>query len=583
MILDAIFGLERRSKMVITGAGVGQDATLNRVFGPRGETVSGVDVVEDTPMTVSAWYAAIKLLAWTTGFLPLFVYRRLPNGDREPQPDNPSYRLLHDKPNPNMNAMIFRELGIIYTILWGNSYSWIERNVLGQPMALWPLHPRDVEVERAGSDGSLIYDISRMQNPPTSKTLLFAEEVLHVPGLGFNGIIGQSLVSFAAEHVGEALSAQQFASGHYANGPDPILAVKSEKSMTKEAKDEFRRQWYDIHADRRRHIALLDRGKEFQAVTGLPLKDLQYIEARQFMVTDAARWLGIPPHKIADLMRATFSNIAEQNIEFVQALLPWMRRFEQEYNAKLFPPGSDGNLFVEHVVDGLLAADPEKRANAFATGLQNGYLNRNEVRRLMNLNSMGPEGNVYTVQSNMTTIEKLLNPPDPPPIPPQFGGPPEAEEESEPTAGDADGAAEEEPEEDGEEQRRSMLVAAARPTFSKAIARMVRKEIWAIRKAAKEPRTFVTWLDGFYKQWPEKFAGGIRATVESCRRLGLDVNADKIATEHCKRSRSALLELSGTSKGRDLALWINREVAEWQTDIAETVTANLFDEENSHD
>ena len=559
MILDGIFGLEQRSRMVITGAGVGQDSTLNEVFGPRGETHAGVAVTEETPMTVSAWYAAVKLLAWSTAFLPLFVYQREKNGDREPAPSHPLYTLLHDRPNADMNSMIYRELGVIYVLLWGNSYSWIERNGAGTPTALWPLHPRDVQVKRA-RDRSLFYDISRLEDPPTSREFLFPDEVLHVPGLGFDGITGRSIVSFASEQVGESVAAQQFASGFYASGAQTNIAITHPGKL--KDPDRLRGMWLKKHAKPGSGPAVLDEGMDVKQI-GMPLADAQYIESRQFMVTDAARWTGLPPHKLADLLRATFSNIAEQNIEFVQALLPWMHRFEQEYNWKLFTIEQRVLFFVEHVPDGLLAADPEKRANSISTGLQNGYLTRNEARRLLNLNSMGPSGDVFTVQVNLQDIERLGDEPaEPDPIVDET--PPDTPED--------------EPEEPSDDQR-SMLVGTVRGTLRAALVRLIVKEAQEARSAAARPAEFVTWLDKFYRRsYPPKVEIGITPACEALRALGVEIDPTKTARELCDRSRAALLDLAGRSTAGNLADHIETEVTGWEQSLAGTLTDNLFSE-----
>ena len=240
-------------------------------------------------------------------------------------------------------------------------------------------------------------------------------EVLHVancvgiPRMGeIPGVTGKSVIEYAREQMGEALVAQQFGAGFFAGGATPTLAIKHPKPIKQPEK--FRERWEKVHGQSVRKIAVLDEGMDIK-VLGMPLEDAQFLESRQFYVTEVARWFGVPPHKLRDLMRATFSNIAEQKLEWYEDLLPWLTLSEQEYNAKLFTRG-ERQLFTEHVVEGLLKGDIEKRYNAYSTLLQWGVANVNEVRRRENMNSIGPVGDVYMVPANMMNAERLMDEPE---------------------------------------------------------------------------------------------------------------------------------------------------------------------------
>lgn len=569
MILDRLFGLETRSKMVVTGAGVGQDATLNRVFGPRPETRSGIEVTEETPLTLSAWYAAVRLLAWTTAYLPLNVYIRKGDGDKELRPKYPLYTLLHDRPNSDMNAMVFRELSLIYTILWGNAYSYIETDRGGTPGALWPLHPRDVIVER-NQNRKLFYNISHVEDPPTGKKILAQHEVLHVPGLTLDGVMGKSVVSFAAEHVGEAAAAQQFAAGFYASGAQPNIALKYDGKLDNNPAfaERLRKEWKTKHSNPAAGPAVLEGGMDVANI-GVSQADAQYIESRQFTVTEAARWLGVPPHKIGDLLRATFDNITEQNIEFVQALLPWMKRFEQEYNYKLFLPRQRGRYFVEHVPEGLLAGDPEKQNKAFATSLQNGWMTRNEVRKKKNENSMGPQGDIYTVQSNLVPLDRLGELLDAKQVQPE-------KEEPDDDGDDGD-------DDEAEDKSTRMLKTALHNTLRQKLREMIHVEARGIQRAAKEPKEFLTRTEKFYKSHEPKLAAAVRTLAEAGAAFDLPVDADAWAAEHCRRSTEALIELSGTVGSSRLAAAVETETKRWETDLPDTLSHLLFPMEDNRE
>jgi len=386
MLLKEIFGLELRHTggQVVTGAGLDQDATFERVFGGGPSTESGQQVTETTPLTVSGYLAAIRLLAWRTAFLPVFVYRRNGNNDRQQRRDHRLHRLVHDEPNPDMTGFGYYSSQLIRRILWGNSFAFIERNGAGEEVAFWPMDPAGVRIDRF-SKGRLAYDITRVSDPPTDKPVLMSSEVLHVPAFTLDGVLGMSLVEMAREQVGEAVAAQKFAGGFYHGGANPDLAITVKGKLGPKTGEDFRKRWESKHGSAKRRIAVLGMNEEIKPIT-MPLKDAQYIESRRFVVNDAARLLGLPPHMIGDLERATFSNITEQNIEFVQALRPWTKAEEEEYNRKLLREGERGSDYIEHVVDALMLADPKTQAEYFDRALQNGWMNRNEVRLLENMN-----------------------------------------------------------------------------------------------------------------------------------------------------------------------------------------------------
>ena len=556
MLLDSIFGWTneetRSTRLPVSGARLDQESTLQTVFDRRGLTTSGVEVTAETPLTVSGWYAAVRLLAWTTGYLPLKVFESLPNNEREVRPDHPLSPLLGLRPNPDMSAMQYRATSMVHVILWGNSFAWQERDAGGQVVHLWPLDPDGVHVGRFsrtnGRRGELAYDITSLDDPPTSKKVLTAEEVVHVPGLGFNGIVGRSVVSFAREHIGEAVAAQQYGAGHFAEGHRPDL-VFSHPAKLKSRKG-FRDRWKSQHGSAVRRIPILDEGMELKAVpNSMPLKDMVYIDARQFLVTDAARWLGVPPHKIADLIRATNANIVEQNIEWKQSLVPWMRLFEQEYNHKSFTAVERGRFFVEHITEALLQGDPAAQDASFAHRVQNGINTRNQVRRVLNQRGMGPAGDVYTVQSNLQPLDQLGK------------QPPESVGEAEQNGGEPDSTAKLEPTEG-----RSEITATRQAWFEDSFRSLLRMEVQELRRAADTPGRFIERLDKLFDALPTKARKYLRAAGEE---TGVDVAG--IVTDHCRTAHAAMLELAGEVVASQLPARVEEETRAW----LETLPAQL--------
>ncbi|KKM97194.1 hypothetical protein LCGC14_1170560 [marine sediment metagenome] len=405
MFLDRLFSNSRpvdtrhQTGKVVTGAGVGQDARLKAVFGPGPETLAGVPVTPRSALGIAAFFAGVRLISQTTAMLPVGVFRELKDNDREIVKVHQVSHLFNRHPNPTQTPMVFRELTTLYILLWGNSYNWIQVDGAGELMALWPLHPRDVVVTQDPKTLKLKYDISAIQDPPTSKKILADFEVLHVPGLGFDGLVGQSIVSYAREQLGESIATQNFSSGFYAGGAEPTMILRHPMSLDDETMDRFRRNWRKHHGSGRKELAVLDEDMDIKGI-GIPPRDAQYLESREFQVKEAARWLDIPLFMLADTARTATADISQQKISWFESLLPWTTKWEQEINRKLLLGEDD--LFTEYDIESLLLrTDAEKRHKAYGIALQWGWMNRNQVRKKERENSMGPDGDLYMRPANM--------------------------------------------------------------------------------------------------------------------------------------------------------------------------------------
>lgn len=408
MILDRLFGIDsgERAMIAVAGASVQQDATLKRVFGLQANTGAGVPVDEDTALNFSAVYAAVRLLSSIPGALPKFVYKRINDGgDKEIDRTNPVAKILHDRPNPVHTPIQYEEITRSLVLLWGRSVSYIERDGKGTPIALWPMHTK--QVYRSWSQRRPVYDVRHVSDcelfpkPPFSGVMLDDSQVLDV-----GAIDGKSIISRAREQIGEGLAAQAFGAGFYGGGAQPYLALKHPGTLTSGAQEKLRENWQRRHGDQTRRIAVLEENMDVKEI-GMPLDDAQFLESRKFYVTEIARWFGVPPHKLADLERATFSNIEEQQLEFYEGLIPWFARFVQEYHYKLFTESERETYLVDYMVEGLLKGNLAQRYAAYSTALQWGFMNRNEVRRKENLNSMGEDGDVFLVPVNMQPADAV--------------------------------------------------------------------------------------------------------------------------------------------------------------------------------
>ena len=354
------------------------------ITGGETTTRAGVTVTVDRAMQLSAVSACVRLLAESIASLPLNVYRRLDGGRRQRVVDVPEFRLLHDQPNELMTSFVWRETSSAHLLLWGNAYSLIVRGDGGSPTALLPILPQHVRVLKQ-PDGELAYQI----NGHGINRLINQADMLHVPGLSYDGLIGMSPIRYAAQSIGLGLAAEGYGAGFFGNSSIPSGFITTKAVLKPDQARDLGRRWQENYGgNRSQGTAVLDNDAKFERVT-IPPEEAQFIETRKFQLADIARWYRVPPHMIGDLERATFANIEHQGLQFVtHTLRPWLVRFEQEITRKLFPPMSDGTpseLYVEFNVDGLLRGDIKSRYEAYAIGRQWGWLSTNDIRSRENL------------------------------------------------------------------------------------------------------------------------------------------------------------------------------------------------------
>lgn len=344
-------------------------------------TTSGERVSPSAAMALAPYYACIRNISEDCAKLPLGVYERLERG-RKYLPAHPINRLL-SRPNDEMGGMSLRETLTHWALGWGGGIAEIE-TAGGVPVKLWPIHPSRVRIKR--SNGMLQYEIYPDQQS-TSRTvvILYEHEVFHLHGLGPDGTRGYDVAGFhgvATESVGEALACQSFGSSFYGNGLNPGLVFKHPGELSPEALDRLRESWRQKHGGpKRAHTPMIvEDGMEVTAIDIAP-KSAQLIETRQFKTEEICRWFRMPPHKIQHLLRATFGNIAEQNIEYVvDCLSPWLLRWEGEIDRKLL--AGAGNAYAKHTVEGLLRGNPEMQAAVLNQLFNMGSISRNEIRAM---------------------------------------------------------------------------------------------------------------------------------------------------------------------------------------------------------
>lgn len=378
--------------------------TTQRVY--IGQSQAGVIVNEDTALTFAALWACVRVISQTVAALPWGVYEKTPEGRREV--DGMVSWLLNSRPNPEMTAISFREALMAHVLTWGNGYAEILFDMAGRPSQLWLLAPDRVTPERNEETGELQY---RVTNGDGSLTILPPSRVLHIHGLGFDGVMGYSPVRMAARSIGVGIAQETFAQAFYANGAvfGTVLEMPV-KSMSPEQIEAAENNLNDKGRGPAKAFStkVVPEGSKPHNLT-MPLQDAQFLESRKFSVSDICRWYGVPPHKIADLDRSTNNNIEHQGIEFVtDAIVPWAIRLEQEVNVKLFSYRAQGRVYTKMCVASLMRGDSKARAEYYRTMVTIGAMSINEVRALEELNGIGSSGDAHLVQLNQTTLEYLV-------------------------------------------------------------------------------------------------------------------------------------------------------------------------------
>ena len=372
-------------------------------FGASG---SGKAVNARTAIQMSTVYACVRVIAETIASLPLHVYESNEGGSAKAV-KHPLYRLIHDEPNPEMTSFVWRETMLTHLLLWGNSYSQVIRNGRGQVVGLYPLLPDYMEVDR-DSKGVLTY---KYTNAEGVSRWLRPEDVLHIPGLGFDGIIGYSPVAMEKNAIGLGISAEEYGNKFFSNGARPSGILTHPNTVKDPAA--LRASWNAAYGgtSNASRVAVLEEGMTF-APLSMPNNEAQFLETRRFQVEEICRIYRVPPHMVGDLSRATFSNIEHSSIDFaVHTIRPWLVRIEQAMNRALFPDREKGRFYVQFNLDGLMRGDYKSRMEGYAIARQNGWMSANDIRELENQNPIPAEdgGDAYLCNGNMIPIKLAGN------------------------------------------------------------------------------------------------------------------------------------------------------------------------------
>ena len=375
-----------------------------------GGSTAGKAVTERSAMQMTAVYSCVRILSEAIAGLPLQFYRYTENGGKEKAVDHPLYFLLHDEPNPEMTSFVFRETLMTHLLLWGNAYAQIIRNGRGEVIALYPLMADRMSVNR-DADGQLYYEYTvYSDDAPTVKgntVRLAPTDVLHIPGLGFDGLVGYSPIAMAKNAIGMAIACEEYGAKFFANGAAPSGVLEHPGTIKDPSR--VRESWQSIFGGsaNSNKVAVLEEGMKYTPISISP-EQAQFLETRKFQIDEIARIFRVPPHMVGDLEKSSFSNIEQQSLEFVKYTLdPWVARWEQAMVRSLLNAEDKKRYFIKFNVDGLLRGDYQSRMNGYAIGRQNGWMSANDIRELENLDRISEEegGDLYLINGNMTKLK----------------------------------------------------------------------------------------------------------------------------------------------------------------------------------
>ncbi len=392
-----------------------RDAPTNRTSGSAysffmGGSTSGKRVNERTAMQMTAVYSCVRILSEAIAGLPLHVYKYNETGGKEKAVDHPLYFLLHDEPNPEMTSFVFRETLMTHLLLWGNAYAQIIRNGKGEVVSLYPLMPDRMTVNR-DTKGQLYYEYQvSNDDAPTVKgstVILKPSDVLHIPGLGFDGLVGYSPIAMAKNAIGMAIACEEYGAKFFANGANPSGVLEHPGTLKDPAK--VRDSWNAAFggSSNSHKVAVLEEGLKYTPISISP-NEAQFLETRKFQIDEIARIFRVPPHMVGDLEKSSFSNIEQQSLEFVKYTLdPWVSRWEQAIARSLFSQTEKTTYFIKFNVDGLLRGDYQSRMQGYSIGRNAGWMSANDIRELENLDRIPAEegGDLYLVNGNMLPLK----------------------------------------------------------------------------------------------------------------------------------------------------------------------------------
>lgn len=455
-------------------------------------TPTGLNITPDNALTVTAYFAAVRFRAFAVGSLPKILYQRIQDGNKRRAAEKKLYRILHDEPNDDMSAFDLWAMLDSHVTMRGNGYAEIVPDENGDVSALYPLRPDKMQVMRK-DDGSLEYVYELPEKFNRRKVVLAPERVLHLRGLTSDGVMGISQITYMRNAVGLAKATEHYGSAYFGNGANPGVVLKHPgKIKDRQMVDSLRGQWEEMHSglDNAHRVAILEEGMSVEKV-GLSPEDSQFLETRQFQITEIARMTDVPPSMIFELTNMNFASMEQMTLDYVvHHLRPWLVAYEQQCNRSLLLRSEkQSGYFVENLIDGLLRGDLATRYAAYAVGKTNGWLSTNDILRMENRNTIGKKGDVYMAPLNMSVVGE-----DGMPIPVVEKNPPQPNTPN----------------------MNANSLAVLLKDAAERIGKRELNEYTNARQKYKNPEKFSAWAEQFYKRdYPQYIRQVVKPFIEA--------------------------------------------------------------------
>lgn len=499
-ILNMIFGDVSWKDLDIRDA-AGWEGMLGTVSTYTGEPISATN-----SMRLSAYYRCTANISEAIGQLPFKVYQQ--NGKRgSGATTHPAYKLIYAEPNSEMTAESFRTTMTAHALNWGNGYAEIELSNGGEPIGLWPIHPSRMEPKR-NNNGDLIYLVHMEKGDPVP---LPPEKILHIHGIGVDGVLGLSIARQAAQTLGIRMAAAKYGASYFRNAsrPSGILSHPDSVVLDPEKKAALRSQWNEVYGgvDNVGRVVVLEGGGKYQNIS-IPPDEAQFIQTMNTTDLEICRWFNMPPWKIGIQDQAKgWGTVEATNTHYVQdTLMIWAIRWESEINRKLLG-GYDSGFYSKIEFQALLRGDLKTRQEYYRTMLTNGVYSVNTVLELEDMDPIGPEGDKHLVQVNLTPLDKVGE--EKPAAPFQQNAPDDEGDEEE-----------EENEETEETEEEANAFANVMPILVDAASRIIRKREHAFSNIANKAESvddFVTKADSFMAR---TYAENVDMFKPSCEAVG---------------------------------------------------------------
>lgn len=564
-------------------------------------TVAGISVTTSTALTYAAFWNAVYVISSQVAVLPRILYKRGTGDERERATNNPLYRLVHGAPNPLETNFQFWQTVMTHALTWGNGYAEIEFDRALRPIALWPITPdllEPVAEREVSASGKISY---RIWYRYRGSRRLEAEDILHIPGMGFDGITGYSVVAMARQSIGLGLAAEQFGGAFFGNGAYPGVVLEHPGKISSEAYTRLKESWRRDHQGAKAlGPQIAEEGMKVNKV-GIPPDDAQFLETREHQVVEIARWFNLPPHKLKHKVgERPGGNIEASQTEFLtDTLMPWLITIEQECNRKLISASQQATLYVEHLTAALLRPDAKTRSEVQRSYFDMGVLDADTIAQQENLPKPDPRpaGMAERIEQvgqlvragfdpveslsalGLPPIKHLGMPPVTvqPPVEPEPAAPPPGEEpppEDQPPPGQED-----QPDEQPPPDEAARMAKARRTLLLDVAARYVRREAFHVRRASRlGPGGFEAWQTAFYAREEGHLRGVIGPAVGLVLAWkGCPADAGAVAGDLARAYLAQSREALGSLPARQLAEQAEWLVTRWETarpmELADAIAA----------